>query len=150
METPAALCDAGFQHFRDGRLPEARACCERALAIDAQHADAQHLMGLLFLHAEQYNDALAWIVRAIQRAPRPEYLASFATALQKHGRFEEALNVFGKAIQLRPDEAALWRQHGDTLVQLARLDQALLSFQEALKLDPRHHDALYKSGIVLH
>jgi len=150
METAAALCEAGLQHFRDGRHLEARACCEQALAIDAQHADAQHLMGLLFLQAEQYNDALAWIVRAIQRAPKPEYLASFATALQKHGRFEEALNVFDKAIQLRPDDSELWRQHGDTLVQLARLDQALLSFQQALKLDPHHHDVLHKSGIVLH
>ena len=148
--TATALCDAGFQHFRDGQHSEARACCEQALAIDAGHADALHLKGLLFLHAEQYNDALAWIVRAIQRAPKAEYLASFGTVLQKHGRFAEALGVFDKALQLRPDDARLWRQHGDTLVQLARLDQGLLSYQKAIALDPHHHDALYKSGIVLH
>ncbi|RXT43425.1 hypothetical protein B5V03_22645 [Bradyrhizobium betae] len=150
VETPAALCEAGLQHFRDGRHPDARACCEQALAIDAEHADTQHLMGLLFLHAEQYNDAMAWIVRAIQRAPKPEYLASFATALQRYGRFEEALNVLDKAIQLRPDDAALWRQQGDIRIQLGRLDQAVLSLQHALQLGPNHQDALYKTGAVLH
>ncbi len=148
--TPATLCETGLQHLRDGRHPEARACCGQALAIDAENPDAQHLMGLLLLHAEQYNDALAWIVRAIQRAPKPEFLASFGAALLRHGRFAEALNVFDNTIKLRPDDAELWRQHGDTLVQLARLDQALSSYQHTLDLDPHHQDALCNSGIVLH
>jgi len=150
MSTPAAYCEAGIQHFRDGRHLDARVCCQQALGIDAEHTDAQHIMGLLFLHAKQYNEALEWIVRAIRRAPKPEYLASFGTVLQQHGRCEEALNVLDKAIQLRPNDAALWRQRGDIFIQLARPDQALLSFQHALKLDPNHHDALYKSDVLLH
>ncbi|MET4802304.1 tetratricopeptide repeat protein [Bradyrhizobium sp. LB11.1] len=150
MSTPAAFCEAGLAHFREGRHFDAGVSCRQALAIDAEHTDAQHLMGLLLLQAKQYNDALAWIVRAIQRAPKPEYLASFATVLQQHGRCDEALNVLDKAIQLRPNDAELWRQHGDICIQLARLDQALLGFQRALKLNPQHHDALYKSGVLLH
>ncbi|MGY0570060.1 tetratricopeptide repeat protein [Bradyrhizobium sp. RDM12] len=150
MSTAAAFCEAGLAHFKDGRHLDARSCYQQALEIDAEHTDAQHLMGLLFLDARQYNDALQWIVGAIQRAPKPEYLASFATVLQQYGRCDEALNVLNKAIQLRPENAELWRQRGDIFIQLARLDQALLSFQHALKLNPHHHDALYKSGVVLH
>ncbi|WP_426409962.1 tetratricopeptide repeat protein [Bradyrhizobium ganzhouense] len=150
MSTAAAFCEAGLAHFRDGRHLDARACYQQALGIDAEHTDAQHLMGLLSLRDRQYNDALQWIVRAIQRAPKPEYLASFATVLQQYGRCEEALNVLDQAIQLRPDDAELWRQRGDVLIQLARLDQALPSFQHAVRLNPHDHDALYKSGIVLH
>jgi tetratricopeptide (TPR) repeat protein len=150
MNTPAALCEAGHRHFQAGRHLDARACCQQALGLDAEHTDAQHLMGLLFLQARQINQALEWIVRAIQRAPKPEYLASFATVLQQHGRCEEALNVIDKAIQLRDDDAGLWRQRGDIFIQLARLDQAFLSLQRALQLDPHHHDALYKSGALLH
>ncbi len=150
MSTAAAFCEAGLAHFRDGRHLDAHACYQQALGIDAEHTDAQHLMGLLFLQARQYNEALAWIVRAIQRAPKPEYLASFATVLQQHGRCDEALNVIDNAIQLRPDDSELWRQRGDIFIQLARLDQALPSFQHALELNPHHHDALCKSGIILH
>ncbi|WFU82238.1 tetratricopeptide repeat protein [Bradyrhizobium sp. CIAT3101] len=150
MSTAAAFCEAGLAHVREGRPLDARACYQQALGIDAEHTDAQHLMGLLFLQARQYNEALAWIVRAIQRAPKPEYLASFATVLQQYGRCDEALNVIDQAIQLRPDDAELWRQRGDIFIQLARLDQALPSFQQTLKLDPYHPDALYKSGALLH
>lgn len=150
MSTAAAFCEAGLQHFHAGRHLDARACYQQALGIDAEHSDAQHLMGLLHLEAKQYSDALEWIVRAIRRAPKPEYLASFATVLQRHGRCDEALDVLDKAIQLRRDDAGLWCQRSDILIQLARLDQALPSLQRALELNPRHHDALYKSGILLH
>ena len=132
MSTAAAFCEAGLAHFRDVRPLDARACYQQALTIDAGHTDAQHLTGLLYLEAKQYNDALAWIVRAIQRAPKPEYLARFATVLQQHGRGEEALGVLDKAIQLRRDDATLWCQRGDIFIQLARFDQALQSFQKAL------------------
>ena len=91
MSTAAAFCEAGLAHFRAGRPLDARACTQQALTIDAGHTDAQHLMGLLHLEARQYNDALEWIVRAIRRAPKPEYLASFAKVLQQHGRCDEAL-----------------------------------------------------------
>ena len=38
---------------------------------------------------------------------------------------------------------------GDALLELQRYDHALLSFQHVLKLDPRHQDAAYKSGVLL-
>ena len=92
---------------------------------------------------------MEWIARAIRQDPRPEYLASLGTTLQQQERYEEALKALDKAVQLRPDDAELWRHLGDILVQLTRFDQALLSFQHVLKLDPRHQDALYKSGALL-
>ncbi len=80
---------------------------------------------------------------------KPEYLAGLATTLQQQGQFEQALQVLDKALQLKPDDAELWRQLGDILVQLTRYDEALLSFRRVLTLDPRHPDALYKSGALL-
>jgi tetratricopeptide (TPR) repeat protein len=106
-------------------------------------------MGLLSLHAKQYDHAVEWISRAIRQDPRSDYLASLGTTLRQQGRYEEALKVFDKAIQLSPDNAELWRQMGEILVQQERYDQALLSYQHALKLNPDHPDALYKSGAIL-
>ena len=132
-----------------GRHLDAQLCCRQALAADPDHADTLHLMGLLSLHAGQRDHAVEWISRAIRQDPRPEYLASLGTALQQQERYAEALMVFDKAVQLRPDDAELWRQLGDILVLLARFDQALLSYQHVLKLNPNHPDALYKSGALL-
>ncbi len=106
-------------------------------------------MGLIALHAKQYDHALEWIARAIGHDPRPEYLASLATTLQQQGRREEALKACDKAVQLKPDDAELWKLMGNILLELGRYDQALLSFQHVLKLDPRHQDAAYKCGVLL-
>jgi tetratricopeptide (TPR) repeat protein len=146
---PVALYEAGLAHMQAGRHLEAQLCCQQALAANANHADTLHLMGLLSLHANQPDHAMEWIARAIRQDPMPEYLASLGTTLQQQGRYEAAVKALDKAVQLRPDDAELWRHLGDILVQLTRFDQALLSFQHVLKLDPRHPDALYKSGALL-
>jgi tetratricopeptide (TPR) repeat protein len=147
--TPAALCEAGLAHMHADRYLDAQRCCQQALAVYPNHADTLHLMGLLSLHAKQYDHAVEWIARAIGQDPKPEYLASLGTTLQQQGRREEALKAFDKAVQLKPDDAELWQCMGSILLELARFDHALLSLQQALKLNPRHRDAAYKSGILL-
>jgi tetratricopeptide (TPR) repeat protein len=147
--TPAALCEAGHRYLQSGQPQEARLCCQRLLAIDPNHAGALHLMGLIAFGDQQYDYALEWIAGAIAQEPKPDYLASLGATLSKQGRHEEALKAFDKAVQLRPDDAALWMQMGDALLELQRYDHALLTFQHVLNLDPRHQDAAYKSGVLL-
>src|SRR3984885_11319284 len=147
--TPAAQCEAGHRLLQSGQSLEAQLCCQKLLASDPNHAGALHLMGLIAFRAGQYDHALEWTARAIAQEPKPDYIASLATTLLKQGRREEALKAFDKAVQLKPDDADLWRQIGDVLLELQRYDHALLSFQHVLKLNPRHQDAAYKSGVLL-
>src|SRR6185437_12061778 len=148
--TPVAQCDAGHRHLRAGQSLEAQLCCQKLLAADPNHAPALHLMGLIAFQAGQYDHALEWTARAIAQGPRADYLASLGAALSRLGRHEEALKAFDKAVQLKPDDAALWKAMGDALLELRRYDHALLSFQHVLKLDARNQDAAYKSGVLLH
>jgi tetratricopeptide (TPR) repeat protein len=148
--TPAALYQAGLQHFRAGRHLDAQICCQQALAVEAEHADTLHLMGLLSLHAEQYDHAVEWISRAIRQNPKTEYLTNLGIALRNQGRREEALKVFDKAVQLDPNDADLWRNLGNALTDAQRPADALLSFQQALKLNPRHWDAAQQCGHLLY
>jgi tetratricopeptide (TPR) repeat protein len=147
--TAAALGEAGLRYLQSGQPLDAQLCCQQALATDPHHADSLHLMGLIALHAKQYEHALEWIARAIGQDPKPNYLASLATTLQQQGRREEALKACDKSIQLKPDDAELWKLMGNILLELGRYDQALLGFQHVLKLDPRHQDAAYKCGVLL-
>src|SRR5277367_6304344 len=100
-DTSAALYEAGLGHLRAGRHLDAQMCCQRALALDAGHADTLHLMGLIHLQGEQSDFAIEWFVRAIQQgSPKPVYLWNLGAALQKQGRHEEALKALDKAVQL--------------------------------------------------
>ncbi|MGA8317950.1 MAG: tetratricopeptide repeat protein, partial [Bradyrhizobium sp.] len=148
--TPAAQCEAGHRYLQAGQSLEAQLCCQKLLAADPNHAGALHLMGLIALHNKQYDHALEWMARAIAQEPKPDYLAGLGTILSRQGRHEEALKAIDKAVQLKPDDAALWKQLGDALLELRRYDHALLSFQHVLKLDPRDQDAVYKCGVLLH
>jgi tetratricopeptide (TPR) repeat protein len=150
VNTPAALYDAGLRHMRAERYLDAQMCCEQALALDANHADTLHLTGLLSLHAQQHDLAVEWIARAIRQDPKPIYLSSLGTALQQQGRHEEALKTFDKAVQLKPDDAELWRNLGHVLVDLSRPAEAILALQHALRLNPRHWGAAHKSGYLFH
>jgi tetratricopeptide (TPR) repeat protein len=148
--TAAGLCEAGIRHLRAEKYLDAQLCCQQALAADSGHADSLHLMGLLSIHAAQFDLAVEWFARAIRQDVKPQYLLSLGTTLQSLGRLEEALKAFDKALQLRPDAAELWKLRGNVLANLERQDQALESFQHALKRNPRDWDAANKAGRLLH
>lgn len=148
--TPAAFYEAGVQHLSAGRHLDAQVCCQKALAIDPEHADALHLSGLLCLQAGQFDHAIAWISRAIRQQPKTDYLANLGTALLRQGRRDEALATFDKAVQLEPDNADLWRNLGDLLMDMERLDEAALTYQHALKLNPSLWEAAHRAGFLLH
>jgi tetratricopeptide (TPR) repeat protein len=149
-QTPAELCEAGLRHRQAGRQLDAQLCCQQALAQDSNHADSLHLMGLLSSDAEQHDHALEWIVRALKQDLKPEYLSSLGTTLRRQGQYQRAFNAFDKAVQLEPGDAELWKERGNALVELDRPDDALLSLQHALVLDPRHWDAACASAVILY
>ena len=109
------LYEAGLRHLRAEAYLDAQLCCQQALAADADHADTLHLMGLLSFQARQYDHAVEWITRAIRQNPKPEYLLSLGVTLRHQGRAEEARQILEKAVQLRPEDAGLWKNLGDIL-----------------------------------
>jgi tetratricopeptide (TPR) repeat protein/ADP-heptose:LPS heptosyltransferase len=145
-----ALFEAGLAQMRSGRFAEAELSCRQALAIDPGHAETLHLMGLLSLQQKQHDQAGEWLSRAIRRDPKPLYLTSLGNTLLSQGRREEALQVFDKAVQLKSDDAELWRNLGNALVEAGRPADAILSLQQALRLDPRHFDAAHKTALLLY
>jgi len=147
---PAKLCETGFRLRSAGRPLEALQYCQQALAIDGDHADALHLVGLLSFDSGHYEHAVEWIARAIRIDPKVEYLNHLGAALQRQKRYDEALKAIEKAIQFKPDCAVLWRHLGDVLAQLNRDNDALLSYEHALKLQPNDLDAVRKSDALPH
>ncbi len=107
-------------------------------------------MGLLSLHAKQYDAAVEWLARAIGQDPKPEFISSLGTTLQQQGRHEEALKAFDKAVQIKPDDPELWVNLGNALADMKRPAEALLTYQRALELDPLHWSAAYRCGIIFY
>jgi tetratricopeptide (TPR) repeat protein len=145
--TPSMLCEQGLQHLRAGRHLDAQVCCQRALELAPDDADAMHLAGLLAFEAGGNDDAMAWFSRAIARIPKPEYLTSLGAVSQRMGRFDEALQAFEKAVQLQPDVLG-WKNLANQLFDLQRMDAALQAYLKVLEFDPRDWDAACRSGYI--
>jgi tetratricopeptide (TPR) repeat protein len=148
--TPTQPSEAGLAHLRAGRHLDAQICCQQALAANSNDPDALYLMGLLSLHAKQYDHAAGWISRAIQQTSTAEYLAALATALQHQGKLAEALKALDEAIQLKTDDARLWKARGSLCTELKLSSEALHSFQHALKLAPHDCDIATQCGMLLY
>jgi tetratricopeptide (TPR) repeat protein len=143
------LYEAALQHMKAGRSIDGQLYCQQALAVDPNHAGTLHLMGLLSLQHQQYDHALEWVARALRQEANPAYFLSLGTILQLQGRHDEALRIVDGTIEHNPDNADLWMLRGSTLVNLNQPSDALLSFQQVLKLHPQHWGAARQCGIIL-
>ena len=57
-------------------------------------------------------------------------------SLINHGRYEEALATFNKAIALDPSDAYAYYSRGAALGKLGRHKEALAAFEQARRLNP--------------
>jgi len=156
-ETPASGAQAlGLLHAAvlkdtlEGRFLDALSRCQHALNQYPDNADTLHLTGLVHLEAQQPELAVEWTSRALRKEPKPAYLTTLGFALSNLGRHDEALRVFDRAIESKPDDAQLWWQRGSALMTAGRTPEALASFEQTLKFDSSHADAAYRCGHILH
>ena len=52
------------------------------------------------------------------------------------GQYEEAINDYDKAIELRPDYAPVYKNRGNAKAELGRYEEAITDFDKAIKLEP--------------
>ena len=145
----ATACAEVDGEMRAGGLLDAQLRCRRALEAYPEAPELLHLMASIYLDAAEFDHAVEWVSRAIRKDPKPAYLATLGTALRRAGRLDDASRAFDMAIQIKPDDAALWTSLGGVLRELNRPSEAVLCFQRALALDPHHIDAAHQSAAIL-
>ncbi|MFN6530202.1 tetratricopeptide repeat protein [Nostoc sp. ChiSLP03a] len=64
-------------------------------------------------------------------------------------RYQDALEVYEKAVNLRPDYAQAWNGQGKTLNKLRKYKDALVAYDKAIQIQPDYLDAWIGRGTVL-
>ncbi len=79
-----------------------------------------------------------------------------ATDLYKRGntlynlnRFKEALEVYDRAINLRPDYAEVWQEKAKTLYELKQYGESQSAYDKAIELNPEYLEAWTGRGYAL-
>jgi predicted O-linked N-acetylglucosamine transferase (SPINDLY family) len=103
---PEANNNLGILCNDQGRLNEARACLERAIAAKPDFAEAHNNLGSVLRELGQMEAARASFHRAADLNPRlPEAHNNLGTVAQDEGRFAEAYVHYDLALNLKHDYA---------------------------------------------
>ena len=140
-EGPSQLARAVELH-QLGRLDEAAAHYERALAAAPEDPDALHGAGLLLLQSGATERAIELLRGAAERRPDdPALQHNLAAALGQGGRLSEAIDHYRRAIAIRPNYALAWKNLAVALQGQARLEEAIDAYRRAIALDPSQRGA---------
>ena len=133
-----------------GRLEQALASYDKALAIKPDHVDALNNRGNIFAMLKRLDEALASYDKAL--ALKPSYvdaLSNRGNILAMLTRRDEALASYDRALAIKPDHVDALVNRGNILIELERLDEALAGYDRALAIKPDHVDTLKNRGNVL-
>jgi TolB-like protein/DNA-binding winged helix-turn-helix (wHTH) protein/Tfp pilus assembly protein PilF len=116
----------------------AREAVERALVLNPNLAAAHAQMGRLKRQVDfDWVGANASIQRAIALEPgNPEYVELAAVSAAYLGRFDQALELGRRAVDLDPLNAGSWENLGEIEFFNGQLDQAAANCKKGLELNP--------------
>ncbi len=100
------------------------------------------LVSLLFVRSPAWGDD---VVKATTEAVATQP----ATTIEHAGDLDGEIAAARMSVKEDPSNASLRIRLADLLVKTGALDEAMLSFDEALKLNPHAHEAKTGRGIVL-
>lgn len=64
-------------------------------------------------------------------------------------RYEEALAVYQRAVEIRPEYAQAWQGKGDAFLELKQYDEALDAYDKAIQIQPNYLEAWIGRGKTL-
>jgi tetratricopeptide (TPR) repeat protein len=145
-----SLFAEGLALHQAGRLGDAEEIYNQILAIQPDHFDSLHLLGVIFSQRGNHAEAVRQIDFALKTNPNDCLaLNNRGIALKELKRFEEALASYDRALTVRPDFAEALSNRGVALYELKRFEEALASYDLALAVRPEYAEALSNRGNAL-
>jgi tetratricopeptide (TPR) repeat protein len=127
-----------------GDYKSAIQCYESALALSTDQADIANGLGRLAFRLDL--KPLAAKLFAVYRAARPDCILganSMACVQRDLHDYDGAIETLRPAILANPESSLLWNTLGTVLAEQGEMATALTFFEEALRFDPAHAQALY-------
>jgi predicted O-linked N-acetylglucosamine transferase (SPINDLY family) len=139
-----------LQHHQAARLAEAEGLYRRILAVQPNHAEALHFLGVIAHQVGRHDVAVEWLRKSIAIEPNnPIAQTHIGEACRVMGRTDEAIIHFRRALQLNPDYAIAWYNLGNALQDQGQLEEAVAAYRRALQLRSHYPEAHNNLGNAL-
>jgi TolB-like protein len=133
----------------DQAVEKSRPLIDRALALDPDSAEVWASVGLVELHAKEYDEAEAALKKAMELNPSyaPGYLwyASLLGQMPDSDE-EQAIEVYRKVLTIDPLSRVAQNNIASGLISLGRYEEAEKEFLRAIALDPDYDNSYQGLG----
>jgi tetratricopeptide (TPR) repeat protein/2-polyprenyl-3-methyl-5-hydroxy-6-metoxy-1,4-benzoquinol methylase len=146
----ADLFATALRYHQAGQLAEAEGHYRKILAIDPDHIDSLHLLGLIAHQVGRNDMAVDLIGKAIALNDRnPAFHNNIGLAFDALGRSENAVVHFERAIILKPNYVEAHNNLGAAFQAQGKMDVAVAQYRRALALKPDFAEAHNNLGNAL-
>jgi predicted O-linked N-acetylglucosamine transferase (SPINDLY family) len=150
MVTTAEALTIALGHHQAGRLQAAEQIYRQILAVEPNHPDALHLLGLIAHQVGRPDVAVEYLeaaVRVLGTSALVHY--NLGEVYRALGRASDAMACYQRATQLQPAFAEAHFNWGNVLRALGELAAARDCYQRALHVRPDFVEAHYNLGNTL-
>ena len=131
------IIEAAINHFQNGQLQCAAEQCNEILAVQPDHPDSIHLLGVIAYQKGQTAEAADLISKAISiNANQPIYHYSLGNVLKSRGKLPEAIGCYEKALGLKPHFGQALNNLGNACYELGDFGRAITNYQKAIEVTP--------------
>jgi adenylate cyclase len=139
-DNPGAVVILGFACSMTGQYERAIAILERAIELNPSSAEAYWALGAALAPSGRPDDAIPMIEKAMRLSPHDpwmhEFLFNLGAAHFVAGRYEDALTFGKRSLQLKSDQAGVYRLLAASYGQLGRSAEGKAALDELLRLAP--------------
>ena len=145
LEAGHAYVQLGLGYLQQGLTEQAKAPLSKALALDADDAQAHAALALVFQAQGEAALAAEHFRKALRKQPNDTRIRNnFGSFLYAQGDFRQAEQMFRQAASdtLYPERSRVYENLGLTVLRLDRRDEARQYLEKALQLNQRQPRAL--------
>lgn len=133
--------ESGLALQQAGHFAEAARVYRQILAVNPNHADALHLLGLVAFHDGDYAQATEWIMRALSQRESEIFYGNLGNALLARGMRAAGIESFRQAIALKHDYVPAHNNLGNLLRDQGQFAEAVACFETVIQLKPDYAEA---------
>ncbi|MBI1849234.1 MAG: tetratricopeptide repeat protein [Planctomycetes bacterium] len=141
-----------FVAYTEKKFPQAIDLFQKTLELNPKFDAVERFLGECYLAQGDFSNASNHYLAAIQiNADNKEAydgLAAVAQELAKQKKYDEALDIFNKALAVRPKDALLQANLALTYKDMGRIDEAIQTYEKALALGPADSQTLNDLGLL--
>lgn len=138
----AQAIQRAIQHHQAGQIQEAENLYQQVLSIDANHSEANHLLGLIAYQGGKNEDAVQLIQKSIKANPdNADAHHNLGLIHMGLDNLDASIASYRAALSINSNRAETHNNLGNVFHQAGKVVEAISSFKKAISLKPDFAEA---------